>query len=154
MNRQEHIARLRRFPTELEALVTNLSQADLHTPYMAQEWTVAQNVHHLADSHMMAFGRTKLMLTSDAALLVGYAPDAWSAQADEIGQAIESSLAILRGLHQRWADLFESLSDADFARTGQHTERGTISVEDILHSYSAHCDAHIEQIQRTLAAKA
>ena len=48
---------------------------------------------------------------------------------------------------------FESLSDADWVRAGLHPDIGIVTLEDQLRSYAAHGEGHIDQIQRTLAAK-
>jgi hypothetical protein len=100
---------------------------------------------------MNAYVRTHLILTEDNPPLKGYTQAEWAKLAD-YKLPIEPSLLILRNLHIRWCALFDSLSDADFARTGLHSELGAVNLDDILASYNNHCDAHIEQITRTLAA--
>jgi len=145
------IDRLRRFPDELEHLVYGLSEDELYTVFIPDEWSVAQNVHHLPDSHMNAYVRTRLILTEDKPALKGYAQAEWAKLAD-YKLPITHSLLLLRNLHVRWCTVLSSLSDADFARTGIHSEIGEINIDDILNTYNNHCEAHIEQITRTLAA--
>ena len=110
-------------------------------------------MHHLADSHMNAFIRVKLGLTEDHPTIRPYNQEDWARTAEARDIPIESSLALLKGLHQRWCVLWESLSDADWSRTVMHPEVGEITVEDFLRTYSDHGAAHIDQIERTLAAK-
>lgn len=145
------IDRLRRFPDELEALVKGLSDHELYTAFIPDEWSVAQNVHHLPDSHMNAYVRTRLILTEDKPPLKGYAQAEWAKLAD-YKLPIDHSLQLLRQLHIRWCVLLSSLGEADFARTGMHSEIGEVNLDDILNTYNNHCEAHIEQITRTLAA--
>ena len=145
------IDRLRRFPSEWEQLVTGLNDHELYTAFIPDEWSVAQNVHHVPDSHMNAYVRTRLILTEDKPPLKGYAQAEWAKQAD-YKLPIEPSLLLLRNLHIRWCALLSSLSDSDFARTGIHSENGEVNIDDILNTYNNHCDAHIEQVTRTLAA--
>lgn len=151
--RSQRIEIMRRFPAELRALVSSLSQSDLHTAYLSGEWTVAQNVHHVADSHMNAFIRVKLALTEDYPTIKPYNQDAWAETADVQNVAIEHSLALLNALHVRWCALWDSLSDDQWLRPVRHPESGEVTVEGFLKSYSDHGLAHIDQIQRTLAAK-
>ena len=151
---QERIAkidRLRRFPDELEQLVKGLTERELYTAFIPNEWSVAQNVHHLPDSHMNAYIRTHLILTEDKPPLKGYAQAEWAKLAD-YKLPIEPSLLLLRNLHVRWCALLGSLTEADFARIGIHSEIGEVNLDDILTTYNNHCEAHIEQITRTLAA--
>lgn len=146
------ITKIANLPEQLATLVQDLSEAQLTTHFLPHEWTVAQNVHHLADSHMNSFIRLKLILTEERPSLKPYDQDAWAVRADGDNMAIQSSLAILHGLHQRWATLFKSLQGAEWARTGLHPEVGEVSVEDLLVSYAKHGEGHLDQITRTLVA--
>lgn len=150
--RRELIEKIRRLPSELEEVVCHLTPEQLHTPFLAGEWTVAQNVHHLVDSHINSFVRLKLILTEDQPPLKGYEQDKWAEMADERNTPIEPSLMILRGLHHRWVILFESLLMRDWQRFGLHSESGPMTVDALLSYYAAHGEGHIDQINRTLAA--
>jgi len=150
--RQQRIDRIRRFPAELTALVEPLSDSQLNTQTIPGEWTVQQIVHHLPDSHMNSVIRLKRMLTEDNPTLRPYDQDAWAETPDVFETSITASLAILTGLHERWTNLLDALSDEQRARTGHHLEIGTINADDLVVIYSDHCDEHIDQIERVLAA--
>ena len=150
--RQVWIAKIARLPAQIEALVRDLSDEQLSAHYLKAEWSVAQNVHHLADSHMNSFIRLKLILTEEKPTLKPYNQDAWAERADADNIAIQSSLGLLQGLHRRWVTLFESLAEAEWSRCGFHPENGEVSVEDLLRIYADHGEGHIDQITRTLAA--
>jgi len=151
--REALIARIARLPAQVTAVVRDLNETQLCTPFLLGEWSVAQNVHHLADSHMNSFIRLKLILTEENPTLKPYDQDAWATRADGDNAAIDSSLALLQGLHRRWVTLFASLQDEEWARTGLHPAIGTVSVEDLLRSYAAHGEGHLDQMARTLAAQ-
>ncbi|MCB0116959.1 MAG: DinB family protein, partial [Caldilineaceae bacterium] len=53
--RQTLIEKISALPAQIAALTTGLSSDELTTAYIPGEWTVAQNVHHLADSHMNSY---------------------------------------------------------------------------------------------------
>jgi DinB superfamily len=151
--RYELIEKIRVLPAQLRARVGGLSDEQLTTHFLEGEWTVAQNVHHLADSHMNSFIRTRLILTEDRPTLKPYDQDRWAELADSGTTALEESLSILEGLHCRWVRLFESLSEADWQRAGLHPEIGEVTIDSILQIYAAHGEGHIDQINRTLAAQ-
>ena len=151
--RQAMIDTMRQFPAQLEALVKDLSDEDLHTAYLDGEWTVAQNVHHVADAHMNAFIRVKLGLTEDHPAIKGYQQDDWAQTADARDLPVASSLALIKGLHERWCVLWESLSEAQWSRPVILPTAGERPVEHFLRTYSNHGNAHIDQITKTLAAK-
>ncbi len=147
------IDKIKRLPAQLELLVGGLSYAQLHTHYLPDEWTVAQNVHHLADSHMNCFIRIKLIVTEDNPTLRPYDQDAWAVTADYVHTPIVESLTLLRGLHSRWAILFEKLTPEQWSRTGFHPDNGVVTLDGLLQSYAAHGEGHLDQINRTLAAQ-
>jgi hypothetical protein len=151
--RRELIEQIRGLPARLRECVAGLTDAQLTTHFQAGEWTVAQNVHHLADSHMNSFVRMRLILTEDRPTLKPYDQDLWAELADSGTSVLEESLGILEGLHRRWVRLFESLDEASWRRSGLHPENGEVTVEDILRIYAAHGQGHIDQIGRVLAAE-
>lgn len=147
------IAMLRRFPDDLHALVSPLSEAQLLARPLPGEWSIAQNVHHLADAHINGYIRTRLALTEDHPPLKPYDQDLWAALPDADLADLAPSMAILRGVHHRWALLYEHLTEADYGRIGHHLAAGAMSVAFILHHYVEHGELHLEQIRRTLAAQ-
>ncbi|MEZ4711551.1 MAG: DinB family protein [Caldilineaceae bacterium] len=151
--RAQRIQIIANLPSQLRQLVSQLNTDQLMARPLDGEWSVAQNVHHMADSHMNSFIRLKLILTEEHPALKPYDQDAWGRMIDEDNPELESSLLILDGLHQRWVMVFRSLDEAQWRRTGYHPEIGDVSVDDLLVTYASHCQEHVEQLQRTLAAQ-
>jgi hypothetical protein len=151
--RRAQIDKLRRLPNQLRALVERLGDEQLMIHYLTDEWNVAQNVHHLADAHMNAMLQLKWMLSEEQPALKGYSADAWANMADANHADIELSLCVVENLHVRLVQLFESLTDADFARSGINTRGEERTIDDHLRIYGNHGEAHLDQIQRTLAAQ-
>ena len=152
-NRADLIDSIRALPDQLEKKVEGLNAGQLTTPYNTGEWTVAQNVHHLADSHMNSFVRFKLILTEDRPTLKPYDQETWARQPDANHADISQSLTLLRGLHQRWCALLDNLSEEDWSRGGRHPEVGQITIDDLLVTYADHGEAHLRQIQAVLDAR-
>jgi hypothetical protein len=151
--RQERIARIAALPDALAAIVAALSDAELDARTDANPWTVRQVTHHIADSHLNAFIRLKLMLTEDHPTIKPYDQEAWAQLADA-ALPVGTTLALLRGLHARWVRLFESLGPDDWARTAYHPENGEVTVEWLLDTYARHGQDHLDQIQRIRQATA
>lgn len=144
----DNIEVLRRFPDRLEALVTDLTPEQLTTAYNAPEWTIAQNVHHLADAHMNGYIRFKLAMTEDNPPFKTYEQPLWAEIVDGKNADIRPSLAILRALHHRWVQFLEAIED--WSPTGVHPQNGQVSLEKLLQTYANHCAAHTKQIQDVL----
>jgi len=133
-------------PARVEAAIAGLTDAQLDTPYRDGGWTVRQVVHHLADAHVNGMVRAKLTITEDHPTLKPYAQDPWAELADaKLPPA--PSLAILRGVHERWVVLLRSLPDEAWARTAHHPDNGEMSLDDQLALYGRHGSTHAAQLE-------
>ena len=109
------------FPARLREAVTDLSDAQLDTPYRPEGWTVRQVVHHVADSHMNALIRVKLALTEDTPTIKPYDENAWSTLPD-MTLPIAVSLSLIEGIHTRWIAVVNGMAVDQFARSFMHPE--------------------------------
>jgi hypothetical protein len=133
-------------PAKLRAAVRGLTEAQLDTPYRPGGWTVRQLVHHLADSHMHAYMRTRFTLTEENPPVKPYPENVWAELADAKAMPVELSLGILDGLHARWVFLFRSLTPDQFARTMFHPEHGALTLDGLLKIYSWHGPHHVAHV--------
>jgi len=141
------IEAIRALPGEVRSTVTGLNDQQLDTPYRDGGWTVRQVVHHLADSHMNGFVRMRLIMTEDSPVLKPYDQDRWALLDDSRTLPLEPSLAILDGLHARWAALLGSIrDDGTWRRTAHHPESGEVMLESLLALYATHGRHHLAQI--------
>ena len=143
-------------PARFRAAVQGLTGQQLDTPYRPGGWTVRQVVHHVADSHLNSYVRFRLALTEDAPTIKPYDQAKWAELPDALGCPVELSLQLIEGLHQRWVVLLRSMSDADFARTFNHPERGMTRLDINLAMYawhSRHHEAHITGLRERMGWK-
>jgi len=145
------IGQIEALPELVAAEVEFAPDAQLDTVYKQGGWTVRQVVHHLADSHMNAFIRMRLILTEDHPTLKPYQQDDWARFEDSSKGPVATSLAILRGVHARWATMLRLLPDSAWLRTGYHPENGTVSIDGLLHSYAEHGLNHLKHIRTGLS---
>jgi len=119
----------------------------MDTPYREGGWTLRQVVHHCADSHMNAFCRFKLAMTEEKPVIKPYEEARWAALADSKNLPVDASLAILKGLHERWTVLMKSLREAERHRTFIHPEHGReISLQETIGLYAWHGEHHLAHI--------
>ena len=146
--RKEQIDTLRRLPENLRAAVRGLSEAQLDTPYREGGWTVRQVVHHFADSHANSYIRFKLALTETDPVVKAYDEAAWARLKDIPVTPIETSLALLESLHQRWVILMRGMSGDDWKKQYIHPDHGRAqTLEYTLALYAWHCDHHIAHVK-------
>jgi uncharacterized damage-inducible protein DinB len=134
-------------PQALRAATRGLSDAQLDTPYRPEGWTVRQVVHHVPDSHMNAYIRFKLALTEEVPTIKPYMENLW-AELPDSSLPIETSLAMLEALHERWVALLRSLTPAQWERQFLHPESGQQRLDQVLAMYAWHGPHHTAQVTK------
>lgn len=138
-------------PARLRLAVAGLTDAQLDTPYRPGGWTVRQVVHHVVDSHINAYLRTKFALSDDGTTIKPYPEAVWAEMADSRTAPVGLSLALLDALHERWLIVLRSVTPDQWARTIIHPDRGPMTIDDVLAMYewhSRHHTAHITSLRQ------
>ncbi|MFC4637659.1 YfiT family bacillithiol transferase [Deinococcus hohokamensis] len=131
-------------PQELRAAVAGLSETQLDTPYRDGGWTVRQVVHHVADSHLNAYVRTKLALTEDNPAVKPYEEGLW-AELPDSHLPVEVSLQLLQALHGRWVPLLGQVTD--WSRPWTHPAQSrAYTLDTLLAMYAWHGRHHTAHI--------
>lgn len=151
---QTFIGDIQTLPERLRLTVSNLSVADLKLRYRPGSWTIAQLVHHLCDSHINAYIRTKLALTESNPTIKPYDENAWAELNDGKDSDIQPSLELLQSLHSRWVNCFKSLKETDLTNTFFHPEtKKTYSILHLIQMYHWHGEHHLGQIKTAIEKK-
>jgi uncharacterized damage-inducible protein DinB len=146
VQRYDAIESIASMPQRFRTAIANLGEQQLDTPYRPDGWTVRQVVHHVPDSHMNALTRFKLALTEDNPTIKPYNEAAWAKLEDARSTAIETSLSLLDGLHDRWVRVLRAMSPSDFARTLVHPENGALTLDQMLALYDWHGRHHTAHV--------
>jgi DinB superfamily len=143
-----HILEIDQLPNKLAELVSDWADDQLDTPYRPDGWTVRQTVHHVADSHINAYVRTKLLLTEDNPTIKPYEQQHWADLSDS-RLPVAPSLLILSNIHLRWVAILDSLQPEDFGRTYFHPgDQRTFTLTEVLGLYAWHGEHHYQHIRR------
>jgi hypothetical protein len=139
-------------PSMLRGAVTGLNDAQLNTPYRDGGWTVRQVVHHVADSHVNAYCRMKLILTEANPTVRPYFEERWAELPEAKNGDVEISLAILDAIHKRMVLMLQHITIEDLDRTYYHPEsRQTNPLKVLIANYawhSKHHTAHITELRK------
>lgn len=142
----EFLQRIETLPARLEAAVRGLNDTQLDTPYREGGWTVRQVTHHIPDSHLNAYIRTKWALTEASPLIKAYDEKAW-ATTPETGGDPAVSLSLLKSLHAKWVILLRALKEDERARTFTHPATGkAVRLDQLMGTYAWHGDHHLAHI--------
>lgn len=145
--REEWLADIKFLPQAIEYAISNLGEAQIHTPYRDGGWTVHQVVHHVADSHINAYCRFKLGLTENNPTIRPYDENGWVGTADVTNLPVNISITLLHALHAKWYELLKSLSTEDLQKTVVHPEhKKEFTLWVFLGMYAWHSRHHVAHI--------
>ncbi|MEL6148216.1 MAG: DinB family protein [Chloroflexota bacterium] len=151
--RRDYIQTIADLPDELDRLVAPLSHQELTTQYIPDEWTVAQIVHHLVDMHTNSYLRLKAILTSDRPEMQILDQENLAVWPDAKDGDIQYSMMILRGLHHRWVQTWNAMTDEQWQRIGLIRGTKEITPDYLVEGYANHCINHLNQIREVLDMK-
>jgi hypothetical protein len=150
---QRYIQQIENFPSKLETAIQNLNDEQLDTPYREGGWTVRQVVHHLADSHMHAYIRTKWTLTENEPVIKAYLEKLW-AESSETKSPPSLSISLLKALHAKWTILLRSILPSDRKRFFIHPEtKKQITLNTLMGMYAWHGEHHLAHITNLIKLK-
>jgi hypothetical protein len=150
MDREALLQRYREGPAALEAAARGLADAELD--YLPRDggWSAREVVHHTADSELTSAIRLRRLLAEESAQIQSYDEMEFARRLHYRERPIDASLDAVRASRATSASILEHLTEADWSRSGTHTESGPYSVEMWLEIYAAHCHDHAEQIRRAV----
>jgi hypothetical protein len=137
----------------VSAALESITSAELEAREAPGEWSPREIAHHLADSEMTSAVRLRLLIAQDAPTLLGYDQEAFVRHLYP-DRPIGPSLAAFEAARTATAPILRRLSEEQWRRAGTHSESGRYTVEDWLHTYSAHAHDHADQIRRARATVA
>jgi len=116
------------------------------------EWSAHEVVCHCADSETNAYARIRFLVAEKEPVIQGYDEAEWARTFDYHALPLEAALTTVDAVRATTTALVRTLSDADWAKRGRHTESGAYAAEDWLRIYADHLENHARQIENNLAA--
>lgn len=143
----ELLERLRRGPDLVAASITGAAGAELDFSPAPEKWSIRQILAHLADSEIVCADRFRRVIAESNPTLVGYDQEAWANNLDYKRRKTSASLELFRRLRAENYELLKDLSEPVFERTGTHTERGTVTLRQLVENDAEHHEKHARQLQ-------
>lgn len=141
------IAQIETLPAEVEKIARSLTIRQLDTPYREGGWTARQVIHHIADSHMNAYIRTKWILTEETPLIKAYNEKAW-AETPEAKLDPGISIDLLKALHTKWVSLLKRVDPIHYGKELIHPEtKRHLRLDRLIALYSWHGDHHLGHLK-------
>jgi hypothetical protein len=150
--RQRLIARYAAGYARVSGALSGIADDEMDFRPAPGEWSAREVVHHLADSETIAGQRLRQLLVAEAPLIQGYDQDEYARKLHYERRPVEPSLRAFEAARASTVPLLELMSEADWQRSGTHSESGPYSATRWLEIYADHADIHAEQIAKARAA--
>ena len=106
-------------------------------------WSIAELAAHLLDADLVGSDRMKRVIAEEKPTLQAFDQDAWIARLDSHAMPVDEAVRIFAD-NRRWmARILRALPESDYSRTGVHTERGPITLAELVVGYVSHLDHHL-----------
>jgi len=143
-----YVNQIKELPSKVRALVSELSEEQLHTPYRENGWRPIQVIHHMGDSHLNSLCRFKLAMTEENPTIRPYDEAAWALLGYYELMSAEEGLKFLEALHGKWTAVLKTIKGDDWNRTFQHPESGiNYLLINAVAMYAWHGNHHLAHIE-------
>ncbi len=141
------LERYRRGPELLAVILTGVYGEEEDFSVAPGKWSIRQIVAHLADAEMVGAHRFRQVIAEDNPTLVAFDQDAWTRNLDYARRKPKQSLESFRRVSAENYELLKELPPEAFDRAGNHTERGRVTLRELLEGYAGHAESHARQLQ-------
>jgi hypothetical protein len=128
-------------------ITTGLTPGQIGAPPAPGKWSIHQIVAHIADTELVALVRFRMMLFEDAPTLVAYDQDRWLNGWMREEEPFAGVLDRFRVIRASTVRLLRAAPANDLKRSGTHTERGVVTVNDYIVTIAGHDINHLNQIE-------
>jgi len=146
MNIPALIDQYRAGPAQLRKAVAGMSREQLAARPVPGKWSTLEVVCHLADSDQAWCHRMKRVIAEERPLLIGYDESRFTATLLYHEQKLEEELTLLEVTRRQMARILKGQPESAWARTCIHSERGLMTLEEMLQNEVEHIPHHIRHI--------
>ncbi len=141
------LERFRRGPELLAVVLTGVFGEEEDFIPAPGKWSIRQIVAHLADSEIVCAHRLRQIIAEDQPTLIAFDQDAWARNLDYARRKPKQSLESFRRVRGENYELLKEVPESTYTRTGNHSERGPITLLFQLELLAAHAESHARQMQ-------
>jgi hypothetical protein len=143
----ELLERFRRGAELVAVSITGAAGSELDYAPAPDKWSIRQIVAHLADSEMVAGMRLRRIIAEDHPRLEAYDQNAWASNLDYARRKTSQALETFRRTRGENYELLKDLPAAAYDREGLHSERGPMSLKQLLQLMAEHAENHAAQLR-------
>jgi hypothetical protein len=124
--------------------IRGLTVEELNALPIPGTWSIQQIILHLMDSDLIASDRMKRVIAEEKPTIIGYDETAFSKYL--FYEKLDGAMAceVFRLNRLLTAAILRNVSDTAFSRTGMHSERGVVTLEHFVETYTEHLEHHLK----------
>jgi hypothetical protein len=144
----ETLERFRCGPELVAVVLTGVYGEETNFTPGPGKWSIRQIVAHLADSELAAAQRFRQVIAEDNPTLIAFDQDAWAANLNYGQRQPKQSLESFRRVRADSYELLKELPESVFQRKGTHSQRGPLTLMQLLETFANHAESHARQMQQ------
>ena len=141
------LERYRRGPEVLAVVLTGVFGEEEDFVRSPGKWSIRQIIAHLADSELVAAYRLRKVMAEENPPLNVFDQNAWAANLDYSRRKPKHSLETFRRLRAENYELLKEAPESAFARTGNHSKNGPMTLQQLVETFANHVESHARQLQ-------
>ncbi|MGA9348929.1 MAG: DinB family protein [Anaerolineae bacterium] len=142
---------LRAMPIVFQALLQGCTQEQAQALRGGDDgWSVLEVVCHLRDNEERVLERMRLMRDEADPFIAAYDQEQWARERNYAADNLRKALAAFVRLRTSHIAELAALTPAEWERTGQHQERGRITISNQTLRVVCHDTIHAAQLARQL----
>jgi len=130
----------------LHEAVKGLSREQLVARPVAGKWSTLEVVCHIADFDIVGADRIKRVIAENKPTLPDGDEKLFAARLAYHQRDLEEELHVIGAIRSQVARILRTLGDEDFARIGNHTAAGPLTLQQLVERMANHLPHHVKFI--------
>lgn len=141
------LERFRRGAELVAVSITGAAGSEVDYAPEPGKWSIRQIVAHLADAEIVATMRLRQILAEDDPKIQAWDQNAWAVKLDYARRKPSHSLETFRRIRAENYELIKDLPETAFERAGTHSERGRMTLRQLVQLIAEHAENHAAQLR-------
>lgn len=147
MNHSELIDAYLAGPGLLREAIAGMTPEQINATPVPGKWSTRQVICHIADLEPVYADRMKRVIAEEGPTMFGGDPDLFAAKLCYAERDIDEELALIEAVRRHVGRILRAQPAEVFQRTGNHAERGPMTLESLLKTITGHIPHHVKFIE-------
>jgi len=146
----QHTALINNFaagPQLVREAVKGMSREQILARPVPGKWSTLEVVCHLADFEIVGADRIKRVIAEDKPTLPDGDEKLFAARLTYHSRDLEEELQLISSIRASTARILRTLNDEDFARIGNHTAAGPLTLQQLVERGVSHVKHHVKFVE-------